>query len=44
MKYDIPQMEVIELNVKNIIITSFGNGGEGTPGNEGAVTPPDDWS
>lgn len=41
--YNKPNMEVVCLEASNIIITSFGNGGEGTPGKEPVITPDEDW-
>lgn len=43
MKYNTPKMEVVELEVENVIITSFGDGGEGTPDKEPEITPGDNW-
>ena len=44
MKYLKPEMEIVELKVEDIILTSFVDEGDGTPGNEGEITTPDnDW-
>ena len=44
MKYKTPEMQVIKLEVRSVILTSFGNGGEGNPTTEPEITPKDDWS
>ena len=45
MKYNTPEMEIVQLDVNNIIITSFGDGGEGTPEGEVVIPPSqgDNW-
>lgn len=44
MKYLKPEMEIVELKVEDIIVTSFVAEGAGTPSNEGDITTPDtDW-
>lgn len=47
MKYNTPEMEIVQLDVNNIIITSFGdgNGEVGTPGGEPVIKPGigDNW-
>ena len=45
MIYNKPEMEVMKLEVGNIIITSFGDGGEGTPEGEVVIPPSqgDNW-
>ena len=44
MRYLKPEMEIVELKVEDIIVTSFVGEENGTPGNEGDITTPDnDW-
>ena len=46
MKYNTPEMEIVQLDVTDIITTSFGDGGEGTSEGETVIKPSvgDDWS
>lgn len=43
MKYNTPNMEIMQLDVNNIIVTSFGdgNGEVGTPNGETVIRPGD---
>lgn len=47
MKYNTPNMEIMQLDVNNIIVTSFGdgNGEVGTPEGEVVIPPSqgDNW-
>jgi len=44
MKYDKPEMQVIVLEVTDVIVTSFVNGGEGNQTTEPGIVPDDDWT
>lgn len=44
MKYDKPEMQVIKLEITDVIVTSFGDGGEGNSTTEPDITPKDDWT
>ena len=44
MKYEKPNMELVNLEVKDIITESqFGDAGNGTYENDKAITTPPDW-
>jgi len=44
MRYQIPEMEVVQYELKDVILCSdgsFGSGGTGTDSNTGGVKPPE---
>lgn len=45
MKYNKPEMEVVYFEQESVIITSFGDGGEGGSSNEPVIKPGigDNW-